>query len=86
MWTGIAQSAQRLATGWRVRRSNSGVGEIFRTCPDRPCGPTNLLCNGYRVSFPGLKRPGSGVIHPLPSSAEFKKSIAIALLYSPSGP
>ena len=34
---------------------------IFRTCPDRPCGPPSLLYNGYRVSFPVVKRPGSGV-------------------------
>ena len=27
-------------------------GEIFRTSPDRPCGPPSLLYNGYRV-FPG---------------------------------
>ena len=26
--------------------------EIFRTCPDRPWGPTSLLYNGYWV-FPG---------------------------------
>jgi len=32
--------------------------EIFRTCPDRPCGPPSLLYNGYQV-FPGDKeRPG----------------------------
>ena len=31
-----------------------GEGEIFRTCPDRPCGPPNLLYNGYRV-FYGVK-------------------------------
>ena len=38
--------------------SNSGGGEISRTCPDRPWGPTSLLYNGYRV-FPGGKdRPG----------------------------
>jgi len=37
------------------------VGEVFRTRPDRPWGPTNLLYNGYRVSFPGVKRPGRGV-------------------------
>jgi len=30
------------------------VGEIFRTCPDRPWGPPNLLYNGYRV-FPRRK-------------------------------
>jgi hypothetical protein len=29
-------------------------GEIFRTRPDRPCGPPSLLYNGYRI-FPGGK-------------------------------
>jgi len=48
----------RLPTGWTVRGSNPGGGEIFRTCPDRPWGPPSLLYNGYRV-FPGGKvRPG----------------------------
>jgi len=38
--------------------SNPGGGEIFRTCPDRPWDPPNLLYNGYRV-FPGGKEwPG----------------------------
>ena len=49
---GIAQSVQRLATGWKVRRLNSGGGQIFCTRPDRPWGPHSLLYNGYRV-FPG---------------------------------
>jgi hypothetical protein len=45
-------------------------GEIFRTCPDRPCGPPNLLYNWYRV-FPGGKvRPGRAADHSPPSSAE----------------
>ena len=26
-------------------------GEIFRTCPDRPWGPSSLLYNAYRI-FP----------------------------------
>ena len=50
----IAQSVQRLATGWTVRGLNSGVGEILYTCPDRPWGPPSFLYNGYRV-FPGGK-------------------------------
>jgi len=54
----IAQSVQRLATGWTVRRSNPGTGEISRTCPDRPWGPPNLLYNGYLV-FPGGKAAGA---------------------------
>jgi hypothetical protein len=36
----LAQSVLRLARGWTVRGSNPGGGEIFRTCPDRPWGPT----------------------------------------------
>ena len=63
----VAQSVQRLATGWMVRGSNPG-------------GATSLLYNGYRV-FPGVKS-GRGVTlttHPrlVPWS---KKSRAIPLL------
>ena len=54
-------------------------GEIFRTRPDRPWGPFSLLYNGYRVSFPGVKRPGRGVDHPLPSSAEVKERVELYL-------
>ena len=43
MWTGIAQSVWRLATGWVVRESNPGRSEIFRTRPDRPWGPPSPL-------------------------------------------
>jgi hypothetical protein len=57
-WTVIAQSVQRLATGWTVRCSNPGGGEIFRTCPDRPLGPPSLLYHEYRV-FPGGKAAGA---------------------------
>ena len=35
-WAAIAQSVQRLATGWTVRGSKPGGGEIFRICTDRP--------------------------------------------------
>ena len=64
----IAESLWRLAKGWMVRGSNSGGGEIFRTCSDWPWGPPGLLYNGYRVSFPGVKQPGCGVAlttHPI---------------------
>jgi hypothetical protein len=57
-WTGIVQSVQRLATGWKIRRSNPGGIQIFRTRPDRPCGPPRLLYNGYLVSFPGVNDEG----------------------------
>jgi hypothetical protein len=42
-WVVIVQSVQRLATGWTVRRSNPGGGEIFRIRPDRPWGWPSLL-------------------------------------------
>ena len=47
LWAGIAQSVQRLATGWTVRRSNpGGGGEIFRTSAYLPCCPPSLVYNG----------------------------------------
>ena len=49
----LAQSVQRLTTGWTVRGSNPG-GARFSTLPGRPWGPPSLLYNGYRV-FPGVK-------------------------------
>ena len=36
-------------------------GEIFRTYPDLPWGPPNLLYNWYRVFPGGKERPGRGV-------------------------
>jgi hypothetical protein len=48
----------RLATGWTVRGSNPGGGEIFRTRPDRPCNTPSLLYDGYRV-FSGAKVAGA---------------------------
>jgi hypothetical protein len=53
-----SSDGKRLATGWKVRASNPGEGEIFRTCRERPWGPSSLLYNGYRVFPGGRKRPG----------------------------
>ena len=47
--------------------------------PDRPRGPTNLLHHGYRVAFPGVERPGRGVDHPYPSSAEVEEIVELYL-------
>jgi hypothetical protein len=41
--------------------------------PDRPWGLPSLLYNGYRLSFPGLKRPGRGVDHPPHPAPRLKK-------------
>ena len=66
--------------GWRSRysdllraESNHGGGEIFRTPPDRRWGLYNLLYNGYRVPFPGVKRPGRGANHPPHLAPRLKK-------------
>ena len=45
-------------------RWGRGGGEIFRTRPDWFRGSPRFLYNGYRVSFPGVKRPRRGVDHP----------------------
>ena len=79
LWAAIAQSVQRLVTGWTVRGSNPGTGEIFRTRPDRPWGLPSLLYNGYRVSFPRVKRPGRGVDQQTPSREEVKEKVELYL-------
>ena len=80
----VAQSVQRLVTGWTVRGSNPGGGEIFRTCPNRPWGPPSLLYNGYRVFSGGKERPGRDADPSPPSNAVV---IRVELyLYFPYGP
>jgi hypothetical protein len=66
----------------RAERSGGRLpvgGEIFRTRPDRPCGPRSSYTMGTG-SLPGIKRPERGFDHLLPSSAEGKEmSTAIPL-------
>ena len=64
---------------------NSGGGEIFRTCPDRPWGPPSLLYNGYRVFPGGKERPGRDAEPSPPSSAVGHERVEL-YLYSPYGP
>ena len=49
-----------IATGYGLDGPGieSRLGEIFRTCPDRPWGPPSLLYCGYRVFPGGKERPG----------------------------
>jgi len=64
---------ERLPTGWTVRETNPGGGEIFRTCPDPSWGQSSLLYNGYRFFPGGTVRPGRDADLSPPSSAEVKK-------------
>jgi hypothetical protein len=68
-----------VGTRWTVRGSNPCRSEIFCICPDRPWDPSILLYNGYRFSFPAVKRPERGVDHTSPSSAEVKERIELYL-------
>jgi hypothetical protein len=77
---------QRITTGWTVRGSNPCGRERFST-PVQP-GPRahQASCTmGTGSLSRGVKRPGRGVDHPSPSSAEVKESIVI-YLYSASAP
>jgi len=38
-------------------------------------GPLSPLYNGYWVSFQGVKWPGHGIDHPLPSSTKVKETV-----------
>ena len=81
LWAG-----QRLATAWRVRGSNPGGGEIFRTCPDRPWGPPSLLGSGYQV-FPGVNS-GRGVtltLYPFQCRGHERVQLYLYSLYGPYG-
>jgi len=65
-----------------LRAGGSGVRmpvgcENFRTGPDRPWGPPNLLHNGYRVSFSGVKQR---VDQPPPSSAQVNEIVTYMTL------
>jgi hypothetical protein len=46
---------------------------------------SRLLYNGYRVSFPGVKRLGRHINHPPQSSAEVKEIVELYFCF-PSGP
>ena len=69
-------------TGWRSG-NRIVVGARFsapvQTGPQ--CQPS-LLCSGYLISFPRVKRRECGVNHPIPSSAEVKERVQ-PYLYTP---
>ena len=79
----VAQSVQRLTTGWRVR-DQIPLGTRFFTRPDRLWGQPSILQNGYRV-FPGGKvRPSRAAVveqqsytstHPLGHSGPVTESL-----------
>ena len=77
----VAQSVQRLTTGWTVR-DRIPVGTRFSVRPDRPWGPPSPLYNGYRVFPGGRGGRGVGLNPPTPIQCRkvLEKSTAIPLL------
>ena len=83
-WAGIAQSVYRLTTGWTVRGSKPGGARFSAPVQTGPWAHPDSYTMGIG-SFPGVKRPGRGVDHPTPSSAEVTERVEL-YLYSPFGP
>jgi hypothetical protein len=81
---GTFQSVQRLAMSWTVRVSKPGGARNFAFSTPIQTGPGAhpLLCSGYRVSFPGVKRPRRDVNQSFPSRTEFKRGLS----YTPNPP
>ena len=85
LWAGEhSRYSNRLRAGRSGDRIPVG-GEIFRTCLDRPWGPSSLLYNGYRVFPGGKEQPGSDADPSSPSSAVGHERVELNL-YSPYGP
>jgi len=73
MWAGIAQSVLATRYGLDGPGIESRWGRDFPH-PSRPAlGPPSPPFNGYRVSFPGVKRPGRDVDHPPYLAPRLKK-------------
>ena len=65
---GIAQSVERLATGWTVRGSNLGGGARFSAPVQTGPGAHPASYTMGTGSFVGVKRPVRGADPPPPSS------------------
>jgi len=93
-WTRCASALHVtiLSVGWdkevcTVTRYGPGIeprwgATFFATVQGRPWGLTSHLYNVHRISFPEVKRQGSGVDDPPPSSAAVQERVQV-YLYSP---
>jgi hypothetical protein len=83
MWAGHIRklSGPRVWQAWDMHNPSGGRDFQHQTGP----GAYPASCTMGTGSFPGVKRPGRGVDHPPPSSAEVKERVEL-YLYSPSGP
>jgi hypothetical protein len=74
---GIARSVKPLATSWTVWGSNpaGGGGARFSSPVQAGSGTHTASYTIGTGSLPGVKRPGHGVAHTLPSRAEIKERV-----------
>ena len=79
---GVIISIPSACTGWTVRGSIPGGGDVFCTRPDRPCGSLDLLYNTYWVT-PRSKAAGAWLWSRTPSSAEVKERVGLRLFSPP---
>ena len=62
---------------WTVRRSNGArFSALVQTIPGA-LSASYTYCTMGTGSFPKVKRPGYGVNHPLPTSAEVKERVEL---------
>jgi hypothetical protein len=86
----LCMVGQDSSVGIGTRYGRDGPGIESRGGRDlsrrsRPAlGPTQPPTQWVRALFLGIKRPGRGVDHPSPSSAEAKQRVEL-YLFSPSG-
>jgi len=75
-----AGTVQALGYGQTFQTSNPFMDQKFASSPKRRgrlWEPPNFLLNGYRGSFPGVKRPGREVSHPSPPRSEMSETIPL---------
>ena len=80
-WAKLAQSLQRLATGWTLRGSNPG-GSIYSAPVQTGPGAHPTSYTMGTGSLAGVMKPGLTVTHPPPPSTKVKEGVEL-YLYSP---
>ena len=81
----VAQSVQRLSTGWTVRGSNSGGGRDFLHLSRPALGPTQPPVQWVPGLSQGVKSGRGVTLNPHPLLVPWSRK-SRAIVYSPYGP
>ena len=82
---GEGGSSVGIATRYGLDGIECRWGATFSAPVQTGPGAHPASCTMGTGSFPGVKRPGRGIGHPTPASAEVKERVEL-YLYSPSWP